>query len=157
MNVSTQFFKEIESMETFMKTNPNVMQVWEKVATKVNSANETISDETERMYYYHFLSVIKYSSKLWMTSEQGGENGLSLIKFSLGSDSSGDSLLRRAPGWKIFMIDAVGCVGSAASSVAATGGASAVPNPLFGGLPTASVVGVIMGATASTTFAISNL
>jgi hypothetical protein len=145
---SAEFFAEIESMETFMKTTPNVTQVWENVATKVNSANGTISDETERMYYYHFLSVIKYSSKLWMTTEQGGENGLSLIKFSSDNGKSGDSLLR-VPGWKIFLADAAGCVAGAAGSVAATGGASAIPNPALGGLPTASLVGVIAGAGAS--------
>lgn len=53
--------------------------------------------------------------------------------------------------------DAVGCVGSAASSVAATGGASAVPNPLFGGLPTASVYGIGAGVQASVSTAISGL
>lgn len=145
---SAEFFAEIESMETYMKTNPNVKQVWEKVANKVNSANETISDETERMYYYHFLSVIKHSSKLWKTTEQGGENGLSLIQFSSDNGKSGDSHLR-VPGWRIFMADAVGTVQGAVGAVEATSGAAAAPNPLFGGLPTASVVGVISGVCSS--------
>lgn len=54
--------------------------------------------------------------------------------------------------WKPFkfkLSDATGLLAGAASSVVASGGLTAVLNPAFGGLPTASVLGLISGGAAS--------
>lgn len=47
------------------------------------------------------------------------------------------------------MTDVTCMVGAAVTSVIATGGASAIPNPLLGGLPTASAIAVVAGAVGS--------
>lgn len=58
--------------------------------------------------------------------------------------------------WKsIILSDAIGILGGAIASVVDSGGASALPNPLLGGVPTASVVGLVVGATASVTAAVN--
>ncbi|MBK8502553.1 MAG: hypothetical protein IPL46_10245 [Saprospiraceae bacterium] len=95
-------------------------------------------------------NVLMASANLWLPFEQGGEGLYEQLNRKKPNFSA-----RYLGLYGILLADAVGVVGGAAGSVAASGGAAALPNPLLGGLPTASLVGVISGATASITKAIN--
>lgn len=124
------------------------------------------------------ISVAKYSARLWCPENLGGEDAfrylknnpsnwnsiqndvtISLtastpVKYSTtlsfpGGTGSGISYRKRWNWGKIVLADALGVVSGAVSSVISSGGASALPNPALGGLPTAGAVGLVSGASAS--------
>lgn len=51
--------------------------------------------------------------------------------------------------WKVVKTDCVSGVAGALGNLVSSGGAGAIPNPMFGGCPTAGVVAVIAGAAGS--------
>lgn len=87
-------------------------------------------------------SVAKYSTRLWYPESWGGEEG---IKYLNGEFNS---LQFRGINWgKVVLSDALGIVSGATTAVVAGGGTAALP--LCGGIPCASVLGLISGATGS--------
>lgn len=77
------------------------------------------------------LSIIKHSSKLWYTTENGGENGRSLIRFSpiTGNGNGGGEVYAFKP-WKLLSCDFLGALNGAA------------------GGPAGGAVGVVVGSAA---------
>jgi hypothetical protein len=106
--------------------------------------------EKDLVIFFSTTSVFRYSTKLWYPESMGGEDGLKYLKVA----KLGESVQSRTTWWKIITADGVGMVGGALNSLISTGGASAIPNPLLGGVPTAGAVAVIGGAVASGNMAI---
>lgn len=148
-----------------------------------NSAAKTLNG-TELVILLCALSVARYSARLWYPEKMGGEDAFrylrndrvnwnaiqndltitlsasSTVKYSTKLSFPGDTgesniQKRRRIKWgKVILADAVGLVGGALSSMVATGGASALPNPALGGMPTASAAGLVSAATNSTASAV---
>lgn len=126
-------------------------------------ALETLSQE-DAVVFLSAASVARHSAKFWYSEIRGGEGGIKYLKapktqsFDIIYDEYGNPIdtedpeyqLRINP-WKVVAADAIGVVATAAISVVNSGGASALPNPLFGGIPTAGIAGLIGGVAASAT------
>ncbi|MBL0111897.1 MAG: hypothetical protein IPP42_14095 [Saprospiraceae bacterium] len=110
----------------------------------------------EKQIMANAFSVAKSSAQYWLPTSLGGENKYHLNK-KFDFNQVGDQLEMRSFSWgKLIGSDIAGMVEGATIAVASTGGAAALPNPVFGGVPTASVVGVITGAFQSGIYAIQN-
>lgn len=116
---------------------------------EVNTQLNKLEDAAEKELTIEDLSVLfsstsvaKYSTQFWYPESRGGEYG---IKY-LGRKNLE---LRKINWGKVILSDAAGVVVAAAGSVATSGGLTALPNPVLGGLPTASLWGVFGGASAS--------
>ena len=105
--------------------------------------------------YGAMVDVTSHSIECWVGTSTGGQNKYAEFQILL-NNLCGNSF-QRAWGWgKLFATDGIAMLAGAANSVIASGGTSAIPNPLFGGVPTAGVIGVVSGAAASATYAVLN-
>jgi hypothetical protein len=102
-----------------------------------------------------YSDVLSSSIEFWLPTSQGGLNNLENLTVKMQKDCQGNG--SRWCGWCVVLADAAGVVAGAGASLAATGGAAAIPNPALGGLPTASVVGVVVGLGASAQRAIGQI
>lgn len=99
----------------------------------------------DAVIYQMAVDVAINSVLFWYPVEQGGMGRAEQFR---NGETSGRA--EAWPGWgAIFLADTVGIATGAIGSVTATGGASALPNPLLGGVPTASAVGLVTGVGAS--------
>jgi hypothetical protein len=143
---SAQFNNKVDIVKNFLDTNPNVGSINSFMETLAGEASSSIPANELDLYYY-FLATVKYSAQLWLPQNMGGEYAITMIP-GFGSSNGGGTV--SAINWgKVLCADALGCVTAAASSLVASGGASAIPNPLFGGIPTAGVIGAIGGVGGS--------
>ncbi len=125
----------------------------------------------DKVHFGIFVDVMISSAVFWSPIELGGYNGRDIYmnvienncQISVNStvvDSRGiwgsfkEWAMSTAAG-EFVLSDAAGAVTGCAVSLVQTGGATAIPNPAFGGIPTAGVVGVIAGAGASINSAIN--
>lgn len=143
--LSSTLNAQISSMESFLKTNPSVNAITTEVSAREKSIPKVSTEE--KLYYLLFLTGIKHSAKLWLPTSKGGE------------DASSDILFARKKGggiswWKVITADAVGIVHGAATAVASSGGAAAIPNPVTG-LPPAVWYGLGEGVVTSGVMIIS--
>jgi hypothetical protein len=107
----------------------------------------------DKLFFDIFCDVAYHSCEFWLPTDKGGENYAKKLSDIITDNC--ESKLDFRFGWgKFFLIDAVSAVAGAIASVAESGGLSAVPNPALGGLPTASVVAVVVGLGASISYAI---
>lgn len=105
--------------------------------------------------YKDFIRVAKSSVELWFPKELGGL-GYNEILTAKISNKRIDLRKNWFTRWvdsnafgKFIISDAVGAVAGVATSLVSSGGATAIPNPALGGIPTAGVVGIISGASTS--------
>lgn len=111
--------------------------------------NKTGLSNDELVYFGTMTEVAMFSAELWQSSYFGGQGKHSEFQNVL-NNLCGESVQIRSICWScIILADATGAVSAAATSLVASGGASAIPNPLFGGIPTAGVIAVIGGAGMS--------
>lgn len=110
--------------------------------------NNSNLSEDDLVLFGAMVDVSIYSTELWLDSELGGLNKYSYFQNILVSMCD-DSLQSRWTWGGIIGADATGIVTGAVNAVISSGGAAAVPNPALGGLPTASVIGLVTGAGAS--------
>lgn len=103
----------------------------------------------EKTLFENFIDVAIKSNKFWKDSDYGGLNGRRKGLSLTNSITNKIQLQTRWNPFKTVMTDVTCMVGAAVTSVIATGGASAIPNPLLGGLPTASAIAVVAGAVGS--------
>jgi hypothetical protein len=139
--------KIIEGVESSRASTPMLI---EAIANKYYTQEHLKLSRQDKEMLNAMKNVLVSSAELWLPKEKGGEGYYEKLngkKYNVNARGLGI--------FGIFVADAVGIVGGAAGSVAASGGASAIPNPLLGGLPTASLVGVIVGATSSVQKAIN--
>jgi len=95
-------------------------------------------------------SVARHSAKLWYPEELGGEYGIQYFDDEGYVPTHPIIEERNGINWgSVIISDAIGGIGGALTSLINTGGATAIPNPLLGGVPTAGAVAVAAGVTAS--------
>ena len=105
--------------------------------------------------YKDFIRVAKSSVELWFPTDLGGlgYNEILTLKISSNRISMRKNWFMKwveSSEFGTFIIsDAVGAVAAVGASLVSSGGATAIPNPALGGIPTAGVVGLIYGASAS--------
>ena len=122
--------------------NPNINDFYLYLDRALSKARKNLNPE-ELVIIFSAASIAKSSMQLWYPQEKGGEGGLSYLPHS-------EIAQLRGINWgKIILSDYVGIVTGATAAVVATGGAAAIPNPALGGLPPASVIGLIEGAGMS--------
>lgn len=139
----------------------------EELSKLENSGIQTLNDG-ELTILLSSTSVAKYSAKFWYPASLGGEGGIKYLKiqpkqsfgdYDYGVETDPEETLeerRIRLNWaKIIGVDAISVVGAAAMSIVESGGASAIPNPLLGGMPTAGAIGLIGGAVGSAAEVIS--
>lgn len=104
------------------------------------------------------MAISKESTEWWLDNieEAGGrgrynhfEENLRVICSRITERGRFGDWIRSSSFGRVVLIDAVATVAAAGATVVATNGLSANPNPLFGGIPTASVVGLIIGGGQS--------
>ncbi len=116
-------------------------------AAIIDHKNHHASDlsGTELDIYLQSMDVAIHSVEFWYPVDQGG-----MGRYDQFGGGATAGRLEAWPGFgKIFTADVVGVAQGAIGAVVATEGAAAAPNPAFGGLPTASVVGLVMGVGSS--------
>jgi hypothetical protein len=91
------------------------------------------------------------SNKFWKDSDYGGLNGRRKGLTFTNSITNKIQLQTRWNPFKTVMTDATCMVGAAVTSVIAIGGASSIPNPLLGGIPTASAISIVAEPVSSLT------
>lgn len=111
-------------------------------------------NEKDRALFGTMVDVAIHSAEFWLPSEQGGQNKFADFKNKLRTLREPNSIEFRGFWSDLILADAAGALTAAAISLVNSGGASAIPNPAFGGIPTAGVIAVIGGAGASITKAI---
>lgn len=111
-------------------------------------------NEEDRVLFGTMVDVAIHSAEFWLPSEQGGQNQFAAFKNKLRNLRGPNSIELRGFWSDLILADAAGALTAAAISLVNTGGASAIPNPALGGIPTAGVIAVIGGAGASITKAI---
>jgi len=116
---------------------------------------DSVVSAKDKYLFDIFIDVVNKSAYFWLPVSDGGLGGENkwlemeeILCPNFNELQVRDWPIKLKP-FKFMMADATGLLTSASVSVVATGGLSAVPNPLLGGLPTASVVGLIGGAGAS--------
>lgn len=139
-NFSPTLNQKIDAVETFLKGNHSVSDIWTYIQTLEATVTTSVPSNEVDLYFY-YLAVIKHSAKYWLPTSLGGEGG------SDGITPAGGSA--RIIWGQVIGADAIGVLSGAAANLIATGGAGAIPNPLLGGVPTAGAVGVVVGAGAS--------
>ena len=124
----------------------------------INSNERSLSklSNPEKAIMADAFSVAQNSALFWLPTQLGGYNRYYQFKnFNIIPDKN--QLELRKFSWGILIgSDIAGIVEGATVSLIESGGAAALPNPLFGGVPTASVVGVAVGAFQSAIYAIQN-
>jgi hypothetical protein len=110
--------------------------------------NKSGLNQNELLQFGVMVDVAISSTELWLGSEFNGQNKYMILQDNLTSFCD-DSILPRGFWSDIILADALGATSAVMSSLVATGGASAIPNPALGGIPTAGVIGVIGGAAMS--------
>lgn len=119
------------------------------------AANHGDLSKDENLHFGAMTDVAMASTEFWSDHKSGGLNKFNSFAGIRSQLCSTNNTQPRAWPWsRIILADAAGLVAGAASAVAASGGAAAIPNPALGGLPTASLVGLIQGAGQSATAAI---
>ena len=117
--------------------------------------NKNGLNQNDLVYFGAATDVAMFSTQLWLDNNLGGEGKYFEFQ-NIISNMCGESTQERGFSWwkGIILADAIGLVTAATISVINSGGATAVPNPLFGGLPSASVVRLVGGVAASVTKAL---
>jgi hypothetical protein len=127
-NGTAEAYAKFVELETSLKSLTTVRSVHAYVAQKEATASVDVSASLLPNYLMA-LSIIKHSSKLWYTTENGGENGRSLIGFSpiTGNGNGGGEVYAFKP-WKLLSCDFLGAL-----------------NGIAGG-PAGGAVGVVVGS-----------
>lgn len=112
------------------------------------SSNVSGLNEDDKPVFEYFIDVALNSNQYWKPTLEGGLNKRE-FGISITNELCREYYQNRWDPFKTLMADATGCFSGACANLAASGGAGAIPNPLFGGCPTAGVVGAIVGAGAS--------
>ena len=95
------------------------------------------------------IDVALNSIDFWSNSSFGGSNMFYYFE-NRRDEMCPKTVNIRWGGWyKVFLADALGVVSGATKSVIATGGLSALPDPLTGGIPPAGLYGLADGVVAS--------
>ncbi len=139
---TVQFYNEFISLNG----TENVAELQEAF---LSHYQENVSDlsKDDQIYFGMMIDIAVHSTYFWYPKERGGMN--KLAEFS-GDTSQIYAKANIWPGWgRVFLADCIGAVTGGVSSVISSGGATAIPNPGLGGLPTASAVAIITGAGAS--------
>jgi hypothetical protein len=110
--------------------------------------NSTKLNNNEVFLFEHFIDVALSSNVLWKSTEAGGLN-MKFIGDQVTNRLCKDYVSKEWKPYQSIMADATGILSGAAANLVATGGACAIPNPLLGGMPSSSVVGLIVGVSAS--------
>lgn len=120
----------------------NVEKVQAKMLSFYNRNATDLSREDQR-HFGAFIDVAMSSLEFWYPRSNGGLGKLANFRKT-------PSIAKAWPGWgRVILADAIGTLSVAVTSVIQSGGTSALPNPALGGLPTASALGLVGGATAS--------
>lgn len=138
-------------------SNPSLTcQYYENIIRNYYEENKGNLSTQELIYFGAMFDVAIHSLRLWSDSEFGGENKYLAFRQVIDKNCNYNVVHLRKINWgKVFGIDAVMTVAGAMTSVINSGGATAVPNPALGGIPTAGVVGVITGVAGSAVSVIS--
>ena len=108
-------------------------------------------NQNEIILFGSMIDVALSSIDFWSDSSIGGENMIRYFKTRI--DQICPPIINNRWGgikWgKVFLSDAAGIIGGATRAVVASGGAAALPNPAFGGIPSAGIAGLVGGATSS--------
>lgn len=137
---SSNLNQKIDAVETFLQGSHSVSEIWTYIQALEATVTTSVTSNEVDLYFY-YLAVVKHSAKYWLPTNRGGEGGTDGITPAGGS--------ARIIWGKVIGADALGVLTGAANSLIASGGASAIPNPAFGGIPTAGVIGAVTGASAS--------
>jgi len=134
----SEMLNQISNGNTFQKIQESISNIERDAKVKLNNNDLAL--------FYSTSTVARYSAKFWLPTEQGGEGGIRYLNSNNGTPN--EEIHARIWG-RVIMVDALGVLSGAGAAVINSGGAAAIPNPAFGGLPTASVVGLWVGALAS--------
>jgi len=108
-------------------------------------------NSSDQVQFGMMVDVARNSCELWLPTSLGGQNKYAEFQSILNSLCFNNSNIE--PRWwdwgAIIGVDYVSAIGAVATSLVASGGAFAIPNPAFGGIPTAGVIGLIGGAVGS--------
>lgn len=130
-----------------MNYNKEVSIIQSDICNYYNQ-EKTGLNQDDLIYFGIMTDILIHSTGLWLASELGGQN--KYIEFqSVLNNICGGAVQERGFWSKIILADAFGAIASAGSSLISSGGATALPNPLLGGIPTAGVIAVVGGASAS--------
>jgi hypothetical protein len=150
-NSTSNFSKDFNDLMIELRIVINNSIYYEELSQKINDLEiESIQNlnDIDKDVFLSTASVARYSAKFWLPEEFGGENGLQYIRQDLPSGITKFS-------WGGFILsDAVGVLVGAGDALATSGGAAALPCPATGGLPKASVAGLVVGVGASVLYAI---
>ena len=149
-NLSSAFKQTVQELNTLLDLQINNVSVQDANSILIsfynNNRNKFFGNEI--LLFDYLIDVAISSNKLWKPYEAGGLN--QKVKMdAMIQTLCRNNLSLRWDVWKTVRSDAIGCVTGALGNLASSGGAGALPNPLFGGCPTAGVVGAIAGAGAS--------
>ncbi|MBL7829826.1 MAG: hypothetical protein JNK41_02270, partial [Saprospiraceae bacterium] len=107
--------------------------------------------QNEIILFGSMIDVALSSIDFWSDSSVGGANKLNYFRNRI--DQICPPIINNRWGgikWgKVFLSDATGIIGGATRAIVASGGAAALPNPAFGGIPSAGIAGLVGGATSS--------
>lgn len=107
--------------------------------------------QNEIILFGSMIDVAFSSIDFWSDSSVGGSNKLNYFRNRI--DQICPPIINKRWGgikWgKVFLSDATGIIGGATRAIVASGGAAALPNPAFGGIPSAGIAGLVGGATSS--------
>lgn len=149
VNYFTQFMNTVDF-------DQNVSDVHQSICVFNNSLDKSSFNSLDSFVFNMMIDVAYSSSIFWMPVDLGGENKYHNLNnwYNSNCDDLQLSAILRFDWGKLISIDAVSLLTAAAGSVIHSGGATALPNPAFGGLPTASVYGLVIGAGSSCIYAI---
>lgn len=158
--LSNELIVEINEFESYLysidyhaiyNNNPSALvNIIQDKIEKFSSKRKINSDIGNQ--YKGFIRVVKSSVELWFPRNLGGLGYNEILSAKISNTK-----IKLRKNWitrwvsskkfgKFIISDAVGAVAGVATSLVSSGGATAIPNPLLGGIPTAGVVGVISGA-----------
>ena len=155
LNLSSQLDGSLTELYNLVEDMLDYSQFLVQFNTLVN-AQSTLLTDNDLATFYSAAVIAKHSYLLWAPVAKGGmywqdrmcTDG---IGNRPGANRNGDGCWSR-----IILTDVTGLVSSATAAVVTTSGWAVLPNPALGGLPTASVAGVILGAGASINTAINS-
>ncbi len=126
---SPSFKSQISTILDFLKTDPSVSEINSFIATKESSVNSSVPS-VEIDSYFAFLAVVKYSARLWLPLEKGGQNASQYFTVPRTNNGDNGGGVLAITWWKVIVIDGFSIIG---------GG-------LLGG-PGGAIVGGVVGST----------
>jgi hypothetical protein len=160
LKISEKLKGLLNEMTDVVLSNSSLTETIRKINKLEERSTGSLSN-AEALVFLSSASVARHSAEFWYPVERGGEGGIKYLNVAKKQsfDDYGDDPYeetdpeaeeRRIFNWgKVILADAIGCASAATTSVLASGGTSAIPNPLLGGIPTAGAIGAVAGVAAS--------